>query len=191
MPFIEFLHYSLPVGIVGVLVYLYVQLWMCHPADERGLHWRGTVLKFACWPVFFMGFVLALVDKDIPYIPTAKQAVIGKITPFARPLLVHIGFFILVTAYVLLHRRYLLSEATLVMTSEKTWGMLLFAGIAAGLALASLYAVLEGWFMKPEDSWDSVDLTKITVPAAPIAAAVPPPAASEQPPRALLLPLTA
>jgi len=189
MPFIEFVHYSLPVGVVGVLVYLYVQLWMCHPADERGLHWRGTVLKFACWPVFFMGFVLALVDKDIPYIPTAKQAVIGKITPFARPLLVHIGFFILVTAYVLLHRRYLLSEATLVMTSEKTWGMLLFAGIAAGLALASLYAVLEGWFMKPEDSWDSVDLTKISVPAAP--AAAPPPAASGQPPRALLLPLTA
>ncbi|RZL08278.1 MAG: glycosyltransferase, partial [Hymenobacter sp.] len=166
MPFMEFLQYSLPVGIIGVLVYLYVQLWMCHPGDERGLHWRGTVLKFACWPVFYMGFVLSLIDKDIPYIPTAKQAVIGKITPFARPLLVHIGFFTLVTAYVLLYRRYVLSEATLVMTSEKTWGMLLFAGIAVVMALASMYAVFEGWFMKPEDSWDSVDLDKIIVPTA-------------------------
>ena len=164
MPFMEFLHYSLPVGVIGVLVYLYVQLWMCHPADERGLHWRGTVLKFACWPVFFMGFVLSLVDKDIPYIPTAKQAVIGKITPFARPLIFHIGFFLLVTAYVLLYRRFVLSEATLVMTSEKTWGMLLFAGIAVVLALASMYAVLEGWLLKPADPWDAVDLNKITVP---------------------------
>jgi cellulose synthase (UDP-forming) len=166
MVFIEFLHYGLPVLVISVLVYLYVQLWMCHPADERGLHWRGMVLKFACWPVFFMGLVLSLVDKDIPYIPTAKQAVIGKITPFARPLLLHVGFFVFVVTYVVLQRRYLVSEASLVMTSEKTWGMLLFASIAVLLALASVYAVLEGWRLKPEDPWEKVNLANITTPTA-------------------------
>jgi uncharacterized membrane protein YedE/YeeE len=44
--------------------------------------------------------------------------------------------------------------------------MLLFAGIAVVLAMASLYAVLESWFMQPAAPWDAVDLDKITVPAA-------------------------
>jgi hypothetical protein len=44
--------------------------------------------------------------------------------------------------------------------------MLLFAGIAVGLALASMYAVLEGWRMQPADPWDAVDLNDITVPTA-------------------------
>lgn len=169
MPLLEFVRYGLPVGIIGVLVYLYVQLWMCHPADERGLHWRGTVLKFACWPVYLGGFVLAIFDRDIPYIPTAKRAVVGQLTPFARPLLAHVGLFGAVLAAVLLRRRYGLSEAALLSTREQTWGMLGFAAVAAGLALAGLYAALEAWRLTPADPWDAINLDQLAVPAAPAA----------------------
>lgn len=156
MYFIEFLYYGLPVVIFSVWIYLHVQRWLCHPGTERGLHWRGMIMKFACWPVFLMGFVLSVFDKDIPYIPTAKQAVIGKISPFAKPLIIHIMVFILTATYILYERRFLLSEVVLVSTSEKTYGMLAFAIIPFLLACASLYAVWESQHLKAEDPWDKI-----------------------------------
>ena len=161
MYFIEFLLYGMPVLIFSVLIYLYVQRWMCHPQVERGLHWRGMILKFACWPVFFLGFILSLVDADIPYIPTAKQAVLGKISPFARPLVIHIVIFLFTIAYVIYERRYIVPEATLVLTSEKTYGMICFATLSFLLALGGMYAALESQNMTPEDPWASVDSNRI------------------------------
>ncbi len=161
MYFVEFLLYGMPVLIFSVLVYLYMQRWMCHPRVERGLHWRGMILKFSCWPVFFLGFILSLVDAEIPYIPTAKQAVIGKISPFARPLIVHIVIFIFTIAYVIYERRYIVPEATLVLTSEKTYGMIGFAAISFLLALGGMYAALESRTMTAEDPWSRVDSNPI------------------------------
>lgn len=161
MYFLQFLLYGIPVLIISVVVYLYVQYWMCHPAVERGFHWRGMILKFSCWPIFFWGFVLSLVNADIPYIPTAKQAVIGKITPFAHPLIFHIVLFLLTVIYVIFQRRYIIPDATLVMTSEITWGMIGFATISVLLAFGGMYAVMESRKLKAEDPWESVDINKI------------------------------
>lgn len=161
MRFIEFIYYGLPVTIVSILIYLYVQLWMCHPQRERGFHWNGIILKFACWPVFFLGFILSLVNKDIPYIPTAKQAVIGKISPFARPLLVHLFLFVLTLLYTYYRRRFLLSETDLVKTAEETWGMLAFATLNILLVFGGLYAVWESQRMTAEDPWEHIDVSKI------------------------------
>lgn len=158
MYFIDFIIFGLPVLVFSVWIYLYVQKWMCHPGTERGLHWRGMVLKFACWPVFLLGFVLSLAKKDIPYIPTAKQAVIGKISPFAKPILVHIIIFLVTIIYVFYERRYLLSDFILVTTSERTYGMVAFATIPFLLAIAAMYAVLESRKLKAEDPWDSVNV---------------------------------
>jgi cellulose synthase (UDP-forming) len=163
MYFIEFLLYGMPVLIFSVLIYLYVQRWMCHPQVERGLHWRGMILKFACWPVFFLGFMLSLVNADIPYIPTAKQAVLGKISPFARPLAIHIVIFLFTIAYVIYERRYIVPEATLVLTSERTYGMICFATISFLLALGGMYAALESRKMTAEDPWASVDSNMIAL----------------------------
>jgi cellulose synthase (UDP-forming) len=84
MSFVDFLIRGSFVAIISIAIYLYMQKWLCHPHQEKGLHWRGTVLKFACWPVFFLGFLLSVVNAEIPYIPTAKKAVTGYFTPFAR-----------------------------------------------------------------------------------------------------------
>jgi len=160
MYFVEFLYYGMPVLLFSVCIYLHVQRWLCHPQTESGLHWRGMIMKFACWPVFLMGFVWSLLNKEIPYIPTAKQAVIGKISPFAKPLIVYLVIFVLTVGYVLFERRYLLSEAILVATCEKAYGMIAFASIPFILTVFALYAVWESQNLKAEDPWENVKITK-------------------------------
>ena len=85
MRFAEFITVVAPVGIVGATMYLVAQRWLCDPATERGLHWRGLALKIACWPVFLAGTLLAIVRADVPYIPTAKEAVRGRFVRLAWP----------------------------------------------------------------------------------------------------------
>jgi len=161
MHFVEFLKYGIPVMIIAICIYLYVQLWMCDPSHERGLHWRGMILKFACWPVFFLGFILSLINADIPYIPTAKQVVIGKISPFAKPMIAHILLFLATIVYVIYQRKYVITETSLVMTSEQTWGMIGFASVAIFMALGSLYAVYESQGLTIEEPWNKINVHQI------------------------------
>ncbi|HLZ16439.1 MAG TPA: hypothetical protein VKQ08_05340, partial [Cyclobacteriaceae bacterium] len=161
MSFVSFLIHGSLVAFFGVTIYLYIQKWMCHPETERGLHWRGTVLKYACWPVFFLGFLLAIVDADIPYIPTAKKAVTGSITPFARPLLIHVFFFTAAISFVFIYRRFFIPEAELVLSTEKTWAMIGFASIAFIMSLGGLRAAWEAKNLKEDEPWAHVQLNKI------------------------------
>lgn len=108
-----------------------------------------------------MGFVLSLVDKEIPYIPTAKQAVIGKISPFAKPLLVQIVVFVFTLAWISYDRFNLLTEVELIASYEITYGMLAFAFIPFLLACASMYAVWESSKLTSESPWEEVDLNQI------------------------------
>ena len=161
MEFSEFVVYGVPVMLCAIIIYLYVQRWMCDPGTERGLHLRGMVLKFACWPVYFMGFLLALVDADIPYIPTAKKAVTGYITPFVRPLVVHIFAFVVAVAGVVIYRRYYMPESQLSLSAERTWGMIGFAFLAFIMATGGVYAALEARKMKVEAPWDKININEI------------------------------
>ena len=119
-------------------------------------------MKFACWPVYFMGFVLSVLDKDIPYIPTAKQAVIGKISPFAKPHIYHIVLFLITLTWVIYERISLMSEVRLISTTEITYGMLAFTFIPFVLAILSMYAVWESTRLTPESPWEIIDLRKLT-----------------------------
>ncbi len=163
MSFVEFLQRGSLVAFFAIVIYLYMQQWMSDTKTERGLHWRGMVLKLACWPVYSLGFLLALVNADIPYIPTAKKAVRGYFTPFARPLVVHAVLFIVAAFSVLTYRRFYMPESQLVLTAEKTWGMLGFAFIAFMMSIGGILAALEANRLTEEDAWDKVDLTKIKI----------------------------
>jgi len=161
MSFVEFLIYGSLVAVIAILIYLYVQRWLCHPQMERGLHWRGMVLKFAGWPVFFLGFLLAVVNAEIPYIPTAKKAVTGYFTHFARPLVIQVVLFIVALIYIVIQRRFYLPESELVLSAEKTWAMIGFAFVAFIMSFGGIIAAWQGKNMKVEDPWDTVDLDSI------------------------------
>jgi len=161
MSFVDFLVYGSLVAFFGVLIYLFAQQWLAHVRHERGLHWRGMILKYACWPVFFLGFLLAVVNADIPYIPTAKKAVRGSMTPFARPLLIHASVFIVSVVSIFLYRRYVMSEAELVLSIERTWAMIGFASIAFLMSLGGILAAWEAKNLSEDEPWSHVDLSKI------------------------------
>ena len=160
MEFVPFLLHWVPVALFGVWIYLYVQLWMCHPASERGVHWRGMVLKFGTFPIFLFGFLLSLVNRKIPYIPTSKQSVKG-FTPFARPIIGHILLFLVTIIYVIVNRSFIVHEAALELTSEQTWGMVAFSSIAFIMSCLSMWAVWESTNLPEEDPWESVDIAHI------------------------------
>lgn len=164
MSFVDFIIHGSFVAFLGIVIYLFVQQWMCHPETERGIHWRGMVLKYASWGVFLLGFLLAVVNADIPYIPTAKKAVRGYFTPFARPLVLHIVVFMLTLIIVFVLRRWYVNESSLVFTVEQTWGMLGFAFIAFIMSCGGVLAALEANYLTEEDPWDKVHLNNIKIP---------------------------
>jgi cellulose synthase (UDP-forming) len=161
MDFVDFVINVMPIGIIAVAIYLYAQRWLAHPDSERGIHWRGMILKFACWPVYFLGFLLSLVNASIPYIPTAKKAEVGKMSPFARPLFIQFGFFIVTLIYVMYRRRYIIPESGLILTSEITWGMVFFAFIAFIMVIGGLLAAWESKRLKEEEPWQDVLVEEI------------------------------
>jgi cellulose synthase (UDP-forming) len=158
MEFADFIIYGAPVLICGVAIYLYMQRWLCDRSTERGIHWRGMVLKYACWPVFLLGFLLATVNADIPYIPTAKKAVTGYITPFVRPMVVHVLLFVGVVTAVVVYRRYFMPESELAVSAERTWGMITFAFMAFIMAIGGVYAAMEARRLKVEEPWEMVKI---------------------------------
>ena len=163
MAFSDFMIYGSLISVFGLSIYLYIQQWLCHPEKERGLHWRGMVLKYSCWPVFMLGFLLAIVNAEIPYIPTAKKAVTGSTTPFARPLLIHVVLFMIAIISVFLYRRYLMPESEPILSAERTWAMIGFASIAWIMSLGGLRAAWEARNLKEDEPWSHVELEKIKI----------------------------
>ncbi|MBS1776716.1 MAG: glycosyltransferase [Bacteroidetes bacterium] len=155
--FSEFLVNGGSIVVIAVAIYLYVQKWMSHTPSERGLHLRGMILKYACWPVFFLGFLLAVVDADIPYIPTAKKASIGSISPFARPLLLQSLLFLLTISTIIIVRKFFLTDTQLLASREIVWAMAGFSSLSFIMSLCGLYFAAESKRMKAENAWDKVD----------------------------------
>lgn len=163
MEFADFVFNWLPLAFFGLVIYLYVQNWLCHREEERGIHWRGMILKFACWPVFLMGFILAVFNRDIPYIPTAKQAVKG-FTPFVRPLIALFFLYLVTFIFVIIDRVFFTAEANLSLTSGEIWGMVAFASIAFIMTVMGIYAAWESRKLTAEEPWKYIEIDKINVP---------------------------
>ncbi len=160
MYLVNFLIRWLPLAGFGTAIYLFVQRWMCDPATEKGLHWRGMILKFANWPVYLLGFLLSLINKKIPYIPTAKKAARG-LSPFARPMMLHILIFLITVCFVVIYRLFYTPESVLSLTSEQTWGMIGFASIAFVMAVGALFAAFESSRLDAAEPWQKINVNDL------------------------------
>jgi cellulose synthase/poly-beta-1,6-N-acetylglucosamine synthase-like glycosyltransferase len=161
MRFSEFLIAIGPVAAIGMVIYLFMQRWLCDPATERGLHWRGLVLKWACWPVVFTGTVLAILRAEVPYVPTAKQPRAGTFVQLAWPQFLLFFLFGATLIRIVNQRLTLTPEAGIELTSEATWGMVAFAVLPVLAAAGGLYAAWESRRPAPGAAWDHVDVSRI------------------------------
>lgn len=159
MRFDEFIQHGAPVALLGVAVYSHAQRWLCHRRAEWGLHWRGLMLKMACWPVFLAGTLFAIGRKDIPYIPTAKEAQRGRFMRLAAPHLVLVTLYLATLGYTVYARLLLASEGALMLTAEAVWAMIGFGGTAAGLSLGGVYAAWQARRLPSGSAWDEVPTT--------------------------------
>ncbi len=160
MQFGSFLATAAPVGAVGLAIYLFVQRWLCDRDAERGLHWRGLALKMACWPVYLEGTVLAVLRADIPYIPTAKQAVRGRFLRLAWPQLTLIGVYAATLVYVI-NARLLTADVSMSFTPEAIWGMAAFATVPVLSGVGALDAAWQSRHLPEDDPWDVVEVDAI------------------------------
>ena len=157
MYFGEFVGHAAPVGVVGIAIYFYIQRWLADPAPERGMHWRGAILKLACWPVFLAGTALAIVRAEIPYVPTAKEAVRGRFLRLCWPQLVQIGVYAVTLGWIVSRRLWHTAEGALALSSEAVWGMVFFATLPTLLSGGALYAAWQARSPAAGAPWDQVD----------------------------------
>ena len=156
MPFGEFVVTGGSLGIVAVALYLYAQRWLCDPERERGTHLRAMTLKIACWPVHLTGWVLAVLDVEVPYVATAKERRRGRFLRLAWPHLAVAGLYLVTVGHVVWRRLAVVSEARLLLTSEAVWAMVGFATLALVQTGGGIYAAWEARDLPDVDPWGDV-----------------------------------
>ena len=163
MRFGEFLLAAGPLGVIGTAIYLFVQRWLAGGSAERGIHWRGMMLKVAAWPIYLRGTFLALVRADIPYIPTEKRAVQGAFFRLAWPQLGLIAIYLATLVRIGMVRLFETSESSLELTSEAVWGMVAFATLPVIMSVGALIAAWQSSRAQPtSDPWDEIHLPAAT-----------------------------
>jgi len=161
MRFAEFMTVVAPVGLIGTLIYVLMQRWLCDPATERGVHWRGMALKIACWPVFLAGTLLAIVRADVPYIPTAKEAVGRRFLRLAWPQVALIVLYAVTVTRVLAIRAFGTPEGSLELSAEAVWGMIAFATVPGLSSLGAVYAAWQSRRTPATAPWDEIDVSTL------------------------------
>lgn len=136
----EYITHAFPVGFFGTVVYLFAQRWLCDRRRERGLHWRGTLLKIGSWSVYLKGLALALLGITVPYIPTAKERRRSRFWILARLPLAVMIICLASIAWTVYAQLYVMPESEVLITTEVTLGMVFFAMINALLMSGRLYA---------------------------------------------------
>src|SRR5713226_5639804 len=136
----EYVKHALPVGLFGVLIYRFMQRWMCDPAREEGWHWRGTLLKVGSWSVYLKGLCLAVLGIAVPYIPTAKKRQQADFWKLARVPLLVISTSVLTAAWMVYRELFVVAESEVLITTEVTLAMLGFMATNVVLMSGRLYA---------------------------------------------------
>jgi len=136
----DYLVHALPVGLFGVLVYRFVQQWLCDPVREHGFHWRGMLLKIGCWSVYLKGFLLAVANVAVPYIPTAKERRRGNFLRLAAVPLALVALSLGTVGWTIVRRLTVASEAEVRITTEVTVGMIGFVVVNVAFMGGRLWA---------------------------------------------------
>jgi len=123
------------------------------------------VLKLACWPVFLLGTILAVLRAEVPYIPTAKEAVRGRFPPAAWPHIGLIALYLFTVGQVALRRLIWTPVERLALSSEAVWGMVAFATLPLLAALAVLYAGWEARQPAAGAPWDQIQVEALGGPS--------------------------
>ena len=76
--------HALPLLGVSLLIRCYAQRWLREPG-EGGLHLAGGFLRIGTWWVYTLGFVYALFNVRVPYLPTPKEGRWGNEWRLALP----------------------------------------------------------------------------------------------------------
>lgn len=158
MPFEDFVAHVAPVGVAGLALYLFTQRWLCDPATEGGLHWRGFLLKLATWPVYVAGTVLGVLRYDVPYRPTAKSAVQASFLRLAWPHLLLLAALTVTIASVLPARLLWGADD---LNAEAVWGMLAFALLPAAASTTGVVAAWQARTVPEGQPWDEVDAGRL------------------------------
>ncbi len=66
-----FLLALIPILASELLIRAYIQRWVME-REERGFHLIGGLLQITTWWVYLLGFLYAIVNKKVPYLPTPK-----------------------------------------------------------------------------------------------------------------------
>lgn len=136
----EYIQHAVPVGAFGIAIYRFSQRWMCDPRRERGLHWRGMLLKIGTWNIYLKALALALTGKTVPYIPTAKERRRGRLWTLARVPGAILAISVITLAWTVHRQLYVVPESEVLITTEATFGMMGFAIVNAVLMGGRLYA---------------------------------------------------
>lgn len=64
--------FFLPLCGLSLTIRLFAQRWLLEK-HERGLHLAGGILRTATWWIFLIGFIYAIFNVKVPYIPTPKE----------------------------------------------------------------------------------------------------------------------
>ena len=136
----EYIEHALPVGVFGAAVYYFAQRWLCDRPRERGLHWRGTLLKVGSWSIYLKGLTLAILGVAVPYIPTAKERRRGHFWTLARLPIAVLVISVAAVAWTVYAQLYIVPESEVLIRTELTFGMVAFATINALLMSGRLYA---------------------------------------------------
>ena len=161
MPFAGLVVAGAPVAIVGSASYVLSQRWFCDPSTERGVHWRGLVLKWAAWPVVLAGTLLAIFRADVPYVPTRKQGTRGAFLPLAWPQLLLCTIFGVTLVHIIDRRMVGGADPSLELSSEAVWGMVAFAAVPVAAAVMTLRAAWQARHPPAGAAWDDVDVERI------------------------------
>jgi cellulose synthase (UDP-forming) len=153
-----------PVGVIGIAIYLYAQRWFCDRGAERGLQWRGLILKIACWPIFAIGTVLAIARIDLPYVPTSKEGVRRRFFSLAWPHLALIAAYLGTVTHVIVSR-ILTENAWLDRSPEAVWGMTLIAAMPVLASLGAVHAAWQSSRPPKTGAWSELDVAAIGGPA--------------------------
>jgi cellulose synthase (UDP-forming) len=144
MPFRGYVIHLLPFIVFFLSVHLVAQQWMRHPS-ERGLQWRGMLLKVGTWPIYLLALIFSIAGVIVPYLPTAKKRERNRLSGLVLP---HITVTALSIAAIVYGIYSPLSNY------DGTKLMIAFASLNILLMLPTIGSAFTGLFVKEESVYE-------------------------------------